>query len=180
MGDFYPKYINNLEVFACPSSSERDRAPDRLDVWSAYEINAAWSHGSSGPIIQEKVDTNHVPTGRNVAYNDGRVEFVRKTELAFVDPTSNLLVPVHTDNAESVARAFLVAMSTKKIDEAMQFVAEDQRSLSAEDDSFPMLPPNFELKSEADLPQGKAEVQVVGTEIGVDLVFRDGRWWVVK
>ncbi|MCC6155276.1 MAG: DUF1559 domain-containing protein [Candidatus Hydrogenedentes bacterium] len=180
MSEFYPKYIQDIEVFACPSSPNTDRVPERIDEWSAYAFNPNWSGNNEDPIILEKEDKYHVPNGHHVVNNIGRVTFVKASEATHRDPGTNALLELRTDNAESVARAFLTAMAEKNLSEAQKHVVERQRAMIDSEGGFPALPPNFELQSEVSLDASKAEVQVVGTDIGVDLVFEEGRWWVVK
>ncbi|MDZ4859398.1 MAG: DUF1559 domain-containing protein [Candidatus Hydrogenedentes bacterium] len=78
MSDLYPKYLNDANVFACPSGRNTHRTLDDMDMWSAYEFVA---NGNDGSIVREKVDQAHMPPGRNVLYKDGHVAFVRSEDV---------------------------------------------------------------------------------------------------
>lgn len=189
MSDLYPKYISDINVFSCPSSTETNRAPDKLDGWSAYEFVAPPS-AVDGPIVREK-NPFHVPKGRNILYKDGHVEFVRDTgseEWAPVEnPGSTDAKPAAAlaqsgDDPVSVARAFLTALAANELDKALQEVKPEQRHDFKDriSGNRPPIPDGFELKTESIVEGRSAQVQIVNSEFGLDLVFENGRWWITR
>lgn len=182
LSDFYPEVIQDIELFACPSSPETDRNPSTLDKWCSYEFNTAWNGKVDDPIIVEKVDSNHVPPGRHVLYKTGRVEF-RMAGASNVQSSAEILEgnsAVNTADPLSVARAFASAIAAKNIRAALDHVEPDLRpSLESElSANIPGIPEQFELRVESLVENESAQVQVEGTEVGFDLAYRNGRWWI--
>jgi len=82
----------------------------------------------------------------------------------------------------SVAKKFLMAMAKKDTEGALREVLPAQRSsLEKEfEKGFPPVPSEFELEIESMTEKEKAQVQMKGGEFGLDLRYKDGRWWIVK
>lgn len=73
------------------------------------------------------------------------------------------------------------AVARNDRNEALRHVAVGQRD--AFSDQFEgglrvVLPADFQLQLESVEDKSKAQVQVVGTEVGIDLVYENSRWWV--
>ena len=70
----YPNYIDDLKVFACPSSgNDTPSAPDGGDY--LYYAGFTEAAASTEPLLEDK-EGNHKQAGKNVLYVGGHVEWV--------------------------------------------------------------------------------------------------------
>jgi hypothetical protein len=85
-----------------------------------------------------------------------------------------------TRDPEAVARAFLGALADRRIDDAAQLVAPaDREAFRRELSNAPPIPRNVLLR--VTVKGERADVDVLNVpNLGLDLAFSDGAWWVVK
>ncbi len=73
----YPNYIDDLDVFVCPSTGNQAPAAGGIDSGSDYVYHSGLTEASASttPILEDKED-NHGQSGKNVLYVGGHVAWV--------------------------------------------------------------------------------------------------------
>ncbi len=75
MSDLYPKYHDVADTFVCPGAANPPNRTGSIDEWSTYEF---FTGADENAIVRDRSIHNHLPTGRNVLSEDGRVSFLRE------------------------------------------------------------------------------------------------------
>ncbi|MBM3289670.1 MAG: DUF1559 domain-containing protein [Candidatus Hydrogenedentes bacterium] len=79
LNDLYPQLITDPAVLVCPSSEDTVGDLKNIASWSSYEIVYTGMDESKPDlvVIQEKDEHAHLPSGKNILFGDGHVEFRR-------------------------------------------------------------------------------------------------------
>ncbi|MGC6466837.1 MAG: HEAT repeat domain-containing protein [Akkermansiaceae bacterium] len=106
-----------------------------------------------------------------------------KVETQHKKPSSDASGP------EEIARAFLVAIAEKKLEEALKYIIPDERNefANALKQGVPPLPENPELRVRLKKGGDRAGVSVLnakrpgsGAPFGLNMKLSEGKWWIVK
>lgn len=82
----------------------------------------------------------------------------------------------------SVAKMFFTAIAKRDTAGALQQVMPEERSYFEKEfqNGFPPIPSSYTLEIESITEKEQAQVQMTGGSLGLDLRYKDGRWWIVK
>ena len=89
---------------------------------------------------------------------------------------------VDTCDPITVGNAFFVALAKKDIGAVLKEILPEQRPSAKKEleEGFPLIPSEFQLEIESITEKEKAQVQMVDQEFGLDLKYRESRWWVIE
>jgi hypothetical protein len=97
---------------------------------------------------------------------------------------------VDKSDPKAVARAFIIAVANKNIENALEYILPEQRIELAKElkKGLPVLPKNPEIEFKIKEDGIRADVAILnakpikagGPPMGLDMVFKDKKWWIVK
>ena len=97
---------------------------------------------------------------------------------------------IDKSDPKAVARAFIIAIANKNIEQAIEFILPEQRPelLKELKSGFPVLPKNPEIEFKIKEDGIRADVAILnakpikagGPPMGLDMVLKDKKWWIVK
>jgi len=99
------------------------------------------------------------------------------------------ITPTDISDAKIVAKAFIIALANKNVQEAAQYIIPEERDEMTKEfkNGIPPLPKNPEVEIrikddgiQADVTINNAEKAKSGRPIGLDMKLSNGKWWIVK
>ena len=94
---------------------------------------------------------------------------------------------INTSDPEAVARAFIVSLAEKNVNEAVKYVIPEEREEIKKllKKQIPLLPKEPKLSVIVKKNGVQADVKILNgikqnPPMGLDMEFKNGKWWIVK
>ena len=113
-------------------------------------------------------------------------KFVVLSQIVMSGPKENKQI-INTSDPEAVARAFIVSLAEKNVNEAVKYVIPEEREEIKKllKKQIPPLPKEPKLSVIVKKNGVQADVKILNgikqnPPMGLDMEFKNGKWWIVK